>query len=65
MKSNSYMACAHRAGSMRQGELFETDRHDAAPEGWAYEPEFLAPEEETRVLAWISRLPLAPMRYKQ
>ncbi|RZL92688.1 MAG: alpha-ketoglutarate-dependent dioxygenase AlkB [Variovorax sp.] len=50
---------------MTQGELFGDGRHEAAPEGWAYEPRFLSAAEEAGLITWIERLPLAPMRYKQ
>jgi alkylated DNA repair dioxygenase AlkB len=48
-----------------QGELFSSDPRVSGPEGWASQPGFLSPSEEGELLAWIEKLPLSPMRYKE
>ena len=43
-------------------KLFELG--DAAPNGWAYEPEFLSTIKEQLLLQIVQSLPLSAMRYK-
>lgn len=45
-----------------QGSLFEAP--PPLPEGFAYEPRFLSPEEEGALVARIAALPLADAKYK-
>lgn len=46
-----------------QGDLFQAAT--GLPEGFVYEPEFLAPEEETTLLEVIRALPLENSQYKE
>ena len=46
-----------------QPDLFRTD--DKLPEGFDYQPDFLAPTEEAALLDIIRALPLAEAQYKQ
>ncbi|MBS0361376.1 MAG: alpha-ketoglutarate-dependent dioxygenase AlkB, partial [Proteobacteria bacterium] len=45
-----------------QPSLFETP--PAAPEGFRYQPEFLSPEEEARLLAWMATLPFEAFLFR-
>lgn len=48
---------------LTQSELFDTA--PALPEGFAYEREFITPDEEASLLAAIGTLPLSAAAYKQ
>lgn len=49
-----------------QGDLFGAAKPPPAlPEGMRYAEDFLSPEEEAALVARISQLPLAPMKYQQ
>ena len=48
---------------MQQGELFAGVQH--LPSGFVYQPDFITEDEESRLLAEISHLPLHEARYKE
>jgi alkylated DNA repair dioxygenase AlkB len=53
---------AMSSGSGTQGNLFPLPPFAS---GFAYEADFLSPEEEASLLAWIRELPLAEAHYKE
>ncbi len=48
----------------RQPALFDiADPTPSAPEGFAYRPDFLSPDEEARLAAWLSTLPFEAFQF--
>ncbi|MGZ6039601.1 MAG: alpha-ketoglutarate-dependent dioxygenase AlkB [Phenylobacterium sp.] len=52
----------------RQPSLFEEPAAPAAPanlpEGFLYQPEFLSPDEETKLATWLATLPFQPFQFR-
>jgi len=47
----------------RQPQLFETAPQPQPPAGFAYRPDFLSPQEEARLAAWLGALPFQAFRF--
>lgn len=48
----------------RQPSLFDEHETSGLPEGFAYRPDFLSPQEEARLAAWLAALPFQPFRFR-
>jgi alkylated DNA repair dioxygenase AlkB len=48
----------------RQPSLFDEHQAHFLPEGFAYRPEFLSPDEEARLAAWLTTLPFQPFQFR-
>jgi alkylated DNA repair dioxygenase AlkB len=47
----------------RQLSLFDEQVAPGLPEGFAYRPEFLSPDEEARLASWMAALPFQPFQF--
>jgi alkylated DNA repair dioxygenase AlkB len=47
-----------------QPGLFDLPHAPAPPEGFAYRPDFLSPEEEAELAAWLGTLPFQPFQFR-
>ena len=48
----------------RQPSLFGAPAAPALPEGFAYQPEFISIDEETRLTAWLATLPFEAFQFR-
>jgi alkylated DNA repair dioxygenase AlkB len=49
---------------VHQQSLFGEQAAPGLPEGFAYLPEFLSPDEEARLAAWLATLPFQPFQFR-